>query len=69
MNSDYTNPKFYLEIRPALYNMEKALILKSVEESGGNHSLAARYCKISRTTLLTKLKQYEEEDKAPTGGN
>lgn len=45
--------------RPAtLKEAEKALILKTLEETGGNRSEAARRLQITRKTLLNKLKSY-----------
>jgi len=38
---------------------EKALILKALEESGGNRAAAARKLGMSRTTLWKRLKQYD----------
>ena len=47
------------EERPAtLKEAEKALILKTLEETGGNRSEAARRLQITRKTLLNKLKSY-----------
>lgn len=43
-----------------LKEAEKALILKTLEETGGNRSEAARRLQITRKTLLNKLKIYEE---------
>jgi len=44
-----------------LKEAEKALILKTLEETGGNRSEAARRLQITRKTLLNKLKSYEKE--------
>jgi len=44
-----------------LKEAEKALILKTLEETGGNRSESARRLQISRKTLLNKLKSYEKE--------
>ncbi len=41
-----------------LKEAEKALILKTLEETGGNRSEAARRLEITRKTLLNKLKSY-----------
>ena len=41
-----------------LQEAEKALILKTLEETGGNRSEAARRLQITRKTLLNKLKSY-----------
>ncbi|WP_028582557.1 sigma-54-dependent transcriptional regulator [Desulfogranum japonicum] len=46
--------------RPAtLKEAEKALILKTLEETGGNRSETARRLQITRKTLLNKLKSYD----------
>lgn len=48
------------EEEPAtLKEAEKALILKTLEETGGNRSEAARRLEITRKTLLNKLKSYD----------
>ncbi len=53
-----------------LKEAEKALILKTLEETGGNRSEAARRLQITRKTLLNKLKSYEKqgEEIPGTGG-
>jgi two-component system response regulator HydG len=43
---------------PTLREAEKVLILKTLEETGGNRSEAARRLQITRKTLLNKLKSY-----------
>ncbi len=49
--------------RPAtLKEAERALILRTLEETGGNRSEAARRLQITRKTLLNKLKNYHLED-------
>ncbi|PIE56007.1 MAG: two-component system response regulator [Desulfobulbus propionicus] len=49
--------------RPAtLKEAEKALILQTLEETGGNRSEAARRLQITRKTLLNKLKTYAAEE-------
>jgi len=42
----------------SLDEVEKALILKTLEETGGNRSRAAEILGINRSTLLNKLKEY-----------
>jgi two-component system response regulator HydG len=42
----------------SLESVEKATILKTLEESGGNKSEAARRLGITRRTLHLKLKKY-----------
>jgi DNA-binding NtrC family response regulator len=60
-NPNFKDHKVYLQVKPALYYLEKKLILQAMEEARGNQSLAARYCQISRSTLIAKLKSYDEE--------
>ena len=45
----------------SLFAAEKHLILKTLEETGGNKSEAARRLGITRKTLLNKLNRYEVE--------
>ncbi len=47
-----------LEKPATLKEAEKALILKTLDETGGNRSEAARRLQITRKTLLNKLKSY-----------
>lgn len=50
------------EVEPgSLFAAEKQLILKTLEETGGNKSEAARRLGITRKTLLNKLNRYEVE--------
>ena len=48
----------------SLADTEKALIMKAIDEQGGNRTKAAEVLGISRRTLHRKLKQYEQEDAA-----
>lgn len=48
-----------LEQPATLKEAEKALILKTLEETGGNRSEAARRLQVTRKTLLNKLKSYD----------
>jgi two-component system response regulator HydG len=43
----------------SLQEAEKALILKTLEDTGGNRSRAADILGINRRTLQIKLKEYE----------
>ena len=45
-------------LRDQVATFEKALIARVLEESGGNQSEAARRLKVTRTTLIDKLKRY-----------
>ena len=42
-----------------LKDAERMLILKTLEETGGNRSEAARRLQITRKTLLNKIKSYK----------
>ncbi len=50
------------EISLTLAEMEKRMILRVLEETGGNKSEAARRLGITRRTLKLKLKKYAEEE-------
>lgn len=52
------NPAKEIEEPATLKEAEKILILKTLEETGGNRSEAARRLQITRKTLLNKLKSY-----------
>ncbi|XOF34054.1 MAG: sigma-54-dependent transcriptional regulator [Candidatus Electrothrix sp. YB6] len=52
------NPKSELEEPSTLKEAEQALILKTLKETNGNRSEAARRLQITRKTLLNKLKRY-----------
>ena len=53
-----TNAPREIEEPATLKEAEKMLILKTLEETGGNRSEAARRLQITRKTLLNKLKSY-----------
>jgi two-component system response regulator HydG len=55
------NPKKETEQPSTLKEAERLLILKTLEETGGNRSEAARRLQITRKTLLNKLKKYGVE--------
>ena len=52
------NPKKEEEQPSTLRAAERILILKTLEETNGNRSEAARRLQITRKTLLNKLKRY-----------
>ncbi len=54
-------PEVLASGRGTLAEMEKHLVLKSLEETGWNKSEAARRLGITRRTLKLKLRRYEEE--------
>ena len=49
-----------LSVMP-LHEMEKQLILKSLDETSGNRTLAAQLLGISVRTLRNKLNEYREQ--------
>ncbi len=51
----------FIHGRGTLYDVERAIILKTLEETGQNKSEAAKRLGISRKTLHLKLQKYEEE--------
>ncbi|NLZ16486.1 MAG: sigma-54-dependent Fis family transcriptional regulator [Desulfobulbaceae bacterium] len=53
------NQEAAVEEPATLKEAEKMLILKTLEETGGNRSEAARRLQITRKTLLNKLKSYD----------
>ncbi|MEA2113983.1 MAG: sigma-54 dependent transcriptional regulator [Thermodesulfobacteriota bacterium] len=57
------NPKQEVERPATLKEAERLLILKTLEETDGNRSEAARRLQITRKTLLNKLKRYGVEQK------
>ncbi|MCU0284927.1 MAG: sigma-54-dependent Fis family transcriptional regulator, partial [Acidobacteria bacterium] len=46
----------------AVHNMEKRLILKSLEKTAWNKQKAAELLKVKRTTLIEKIKKIQEEE-------
>ncbi|MCI5222393.1 MAG: sigma-54-dependent Fis family transcriptional regulator, partial [Candidatus Electrothrix sp. AR4] len=52
------NPKEETEQPSTLRDAERVLILKTLKETNGNRSAAARRLQITRKTLLNKLKRY-----------
>ena len=54
------NLKDALSVMP-LHEMEKQLILKSLDETSGNRTLAAQLLGISVRTLRNKLNEYREQ--------
>jgi len=66
--SDYTSmppgfPEDSLSIRKASTWLERDLIQKALERTGGNLTQAAKILEISRPTLDAKIKEYELKKK------
>ena len=57
--SSSTAPEHTLSIKKASKALERDLIQKALELTGGNRSKAARILEISRPILISKIKQYE----------
>ncbi len=57
------HPKQKTEQPSTLKEAEQLLIIKTLAETGGNRSEAARRLQITRKTLLNKLKKYELDQK------
>ena len=55
-----SSPRDALSVMP-LHEMEKQLILKSLDETSGNRTLAAQLLGISVRTLRNKLNEYREQ--------
>lgn len=56
-----------IPLKKLLEELEKSLIKQAMINNGRNQSAAARQLGISRSTLITKVKQYDEELKASIG--
>ena len=56
-------PKVVVPPGMSLDEVEKEVILQTLEEAGGNRTLAAQILGISRKTIQNKLKEYGLEDK------
>ena len=52
-------PEHTLSIKKASKTLERDLIQKALELTGGNRSKAAKILEISRPILISKIKQYE----------
>ncbi len=60
-------PQVDIKAGVSLREMERQLILKTLEETGGNKSRAARLLGITRRTLLNKLQEYQSEPQPAPG--
>jgi two-component system response regulator AtoC len=58
-SSSSTAPEHTLSIKRASKALERDLIQKALELTGGNRSKAAKILEISRPILISKIKQYE----------
>jgi two-component system, NtrC family, response regulator AtoC len=56
-------------IRMKAAELERDLIAKALEETGGNVTRAAKLLQISRKSLQTKMKEFGLRDSAPGGGD
>ena len=46
-------------LKTAQKNLEKKMIVRALQETGGNRTHAARLLEISHPSLLSKIKRYE----------
>lgn len=53
-----------ISLTDAVRNMEKRLILKSLEKTAWNKQKAAELLKVKRTTLIEKIKKMQQEDQS-----
>jgi DNA-binding NtrC family response regulator len=54
-------PEDGVYLNKILHNLEKKLILKSLKKTAGNKKQAASLLRIKRTTLIEKIKKYQNE--------
>ena len=52
-------PSAFTTLKDALRNLEKKLILETMEKTGGNKTKASEILEISYANLLSKLKEYD----------
>lgn len=57
-----TEPEDTLSIKKSTKQLERSLILKALELTGGNRSKASRILEISRPILISKIKEYDIKD-------
>jgi DNA-binding NtrC family response regulator len=60
---DLTLPEEGLDFQQFVSNIERQLILQSLQRTGGNKGRAAQLLNLKRTTLVEKLKRLNEPDK------
>jgi two-component system response regulator HydG len=58
LDPEYIETRIEASVGKSLKEMEKAMILRTLEEAGGNRTHAAEILGISRRTLQLKLKEY-----------
>jgi len=58
LDIDETDPDFELTPGSSLKDMERRMIIRTLEETGGNRTQAAEILGISRRTIQLKLKEY-----------
>jgi DNA-binding NtrC family response regulator len=63
---DYPLPEEGIDFQGFVSNIERQLILQSLQRTGGNKGRAAQLLNLKRTTLVEKLKRLGEADAAPT---
>jgi DNA-binding NtrC family response regulator len=56
-------------VRMKAAELEKDLITKALEETGGNVTRAAKKLQISRKSLQTKMKEFGLRDTSPESGD
>ena len=64
MPDDRTTLEFLAVVYPQLGEAEKAKILATLKEAGGNRTRAAKMLGISRRTIYRKLDEYAAEGEA-----
>jgi len=59
VTGDIQIPDSGLDLNETIYQFEKGLLQKALQESGGIKNRAAKLLKLNRTTLVEKLKRYQ----------
>lgn len=54
---DFNFPEYGIDINSVVENMERNLILKALEKTGGIKNRAAKLLGLNRTTLIEKMKK------------
>jgi DNA-binding NtrC family response regulator len=66
-SGDFALPEEGIDFQQFVSNIERQLILQSLERTGGNKGRAAQLLNLKRTTLVEKLKRLGEPDAGKTG--